>query len=257
MAADFSGLMKQLQNMSSKMKKTKTENAHLKLDVKQNKSFSTLSSLLEKSATALVCGPHCQKEKKEQALKTKYLAAETSIQTAPVELEQSRKNYLVFSKGESYYDDLREKELAESARKLAGALYSEFSIQLDLCDTLNSFYQGSLINKMHMDELFQSYLLENINLRELSSNERHDVLTNERKTFYENMEIESLKKIYKLFFILFFILFFTLVLISSSSLVFLLVIFSYPFLIFYLVRWIISWVSFLFSLLPFNIYRTI
>ena len=95
MAADFSGLMKQLQNMSSKMKKTKAENAHLKLDVKQNKSFSTLSSLLEKSATALVCGPHCQKEKKEQALKSKYLAAETSIQTAPVELEQSRKNYLV------------------------------------------------------------------------------------------------------------------------------------------------------------------
>ena len=65
-----------------------------------------INELLDKSADAIMCGPSCQKLRITEELKQKYLDAETNMQTAPVKLEESKKNYYVYSEGSSYYDNM-------------------------------------------------------------------------------------------------------------------------------------------------------
>jgi len=266
---DFDGLFAQLKNMSAQLKKTKSNNTHLKLDVKQNKSFLKLNSLLEKSAQSLVCGPDCQKEKKTDTLKQKYLEAETNIQTAPIILEESRKNYYVFAKGEPYYDNMREKELTDKAKHLAGQIFDEFTQEIKHCEMLNSYYQGTRINQEHMDELYASYLEKLVELRNKSQGTRGDVLTNQRKTFYQNEETTSLEKWSKLWHVIYFFLVF----LFSICLVFktpektvktiipifikigLLV--AYPFVSYRFIQWLWNWIRFFISLFPKNVYNSL
>ena len=76
-----------------------------------------INDLLNKSAEALLCGPDCQKMKITDELKQKYLDAETNIQTAPIKLEQTKKNYYVYKEGRPFYDNMLEEELKKKGRK--------------------------------------------------------------------------------------------------------------------------------------------
>jgi hypothetical protein len=91
-----------------------------KLLKKQQISTEKLNSLLEQSLTTLSCGPVCQKAKIEKALKQKYQDAQTNIQTAPIQLETTKRNYYVFTEGKPFYDNMLEEEL-----KKKGGNYGE------------------------------------------------------------------------------------------------------------------------------------
>jgi hypothetical protein len=62
----------------------------------QQLSQEKINELLEQSSQAIMCGPECQKAKVSEDLKQKYLDAETNMQTAPMQLDQSKKNYYVY-----------------------------------------------------------------------------------------------------------------------------------------------------------------
>ena len=84
----FSSIQQNLQN-----------NDKTSLLQKQQVSQDKINELLEKSAEAMMCGPTCQKLKITEELKQKYLDAQTNIQTAPTKLEQTKKNYYIYSEG--------------------------------------------------------------------------------------------------------------------------------------------------------------
>ena len=266
--SNFDGLFDQLKNMSGKLKKSKADNKHLKLNASQQKSFLKLNSLLEKSTQSLVCGPDCQKDKKAEKLKQKYLKAETNIQTAPGLLDESRKNYYVFTEGEPYYDDMLEKELTDNAALLARQLFDEFRQELEHCDTLNAYYQGALVGQEHMDELYASYLEKSIHLRNKTQGTQGEVLTNMRKTYYQNEEITSLTKWGKMWFYLYFFLVFFLFICAAMKseknvkgfaglfIKFGLLV-AYPFFSYGLINWVWSWIAFFIHMFPKNVYADI
>ena len=86
---------------------------------KQQLSQDKIMDLLEKSTEAIMCGPTCQKLKITDELKQKYLDAQTNLQTAPIKLEQTKKNYYVYSEGETRYNTMLEEELVEKAEKIS------------------------------------------------------------------------------------------------------------------------------------------
>ena len=63
---------------------------------RQQLNQDKINQLLEQSAEALACGPTCQKLKISEELKQKYLDAETNMQTAPIQLEETKKNYYIY-----------------------------------------------------------------------------------------------------------------------------------------------------------------
>jgi hypothetical protein len=257
---NFDELYNQLKHMSGKLKTSQADNQKLQLDSKQLKSFKTLSSLLEKSADTLACGPDCQHDKKQQRLKQKFLDAKTNVQTAPDQLKENRKNYYVFSKGEGYYDDYQEKNLEKKARRLAHDIKTNLDEELKKCDTLNAYLLAGMINMEHVDALYASFLEKNVVARKQVRGTKGAILTNQRKTYYENEEISHLKKWYNVFFYLYYIfLFFYAVcsfttLLNAKYFVMLTALASFPFVVEFVVKYIYNWLVFFYTLLPHSVY---
>jgi len=223
-----------------------------------------INDLLNKSAEALLCGPDCQKMKITDELKQKYLDAETNIQIAPIKLEQTKKNYYVYKEGRPFYDNMMEEELKQKAEKISELLGESFNEEVSSANTMNQYLNTALINSEYTSELFKKYTSDNQELKLQLRNSRGDILTNDRKTYYETEALTQLKLWYRFWWYIYYILIlvFTIALFVSPSqltmikkvVLFVLLIF-YPYYIDYIVRWVQGLYMSIYNRLPKNVYN--
>ena len=225
-----------------------------------------INDLLNQSAEALMCGPTCQKEKITEELKQKYLDAQTNLQIAPIKLEETKKNYYVYTQGESYYDNILEEDLKEKADKISSVLEENFNEELASATTMSKYYNTAIINSNYVKELLQNLTEENDTLKFKLRNRRGDILTNDRKTYYETNALDTLTLWYKFWWYIYYIL--VLVFLISSVLsasrisliknmvIFILLIF-YPYYIDYIVKWITNLYMNVYNNYPKNVYNSL
>jgi hypothetical protein len=146
----------------------------------------------------LSCDPKCQEKKKRVELKHKYLESKTNLLTAPSQVETSFKNYLTFAKGESAYNDYREHELETKAETVSETFNNNFQEAVEKAKVLLKTYTGLLLNYTHVFEFYESLKKDNAVLRLEVKDTTSDLLTNDRKTFYEDQRIENLYFYYKI-----------------------------------------------------------
>lgn len=231
---------------------------------KQRITEQKINELLEKSSQSILCGPTCQKIKVTEELKQKYLDAETNIQTAPIKLEQSKKNYYIYSEGRPYYENMMEEELNEKAKKISELLVENFNDEVTNANTINTYLNIALINSENTKELLKQYLDEN-KLLKLKLRESHgDILTNDRKTYYEIDALNNLTLWYRLFWYIYYVL--VIVLVSAlilapteltifKKILVVIIFIFYPYYINYINNFIyVLWTSIL-SRLPKNVYN--
>ena len=223
-----------------------------------------IMALLEKSAESLMCGPTCQKLKITEELKQKYLDAQTNLQTAPIKLDQTKKNYYVYSEGTPYYNNMLEEELKQKSEKISELLGENFNDELSSALTMNSYLNTALINSSYTTELLKGYTEKNLELQLLLRNRHGDILTNDRKTYYETDALNSLQSWYKLWWYLYYMLVLVLIiaLIMSPNdlslikkIVLGIILIGYPYFIDYIVRWYIATYTRLYDNLPKNVYN--
>ena len=143
------------------------------------------------------------------------------MQTAPVQLETTKKNYYVFTEGRPYYDNMLEEELKQKAKLLAKLLADNFKEEILNANTMNSYYNTELTNSSYTKELYTVYLEKNKLIQNTIKNHHADIITNDRKTYYETEALEDLKNWYSFFwyaFYLFIMPLFTFTLIRKTSL---------------------------------------
>ena len=230
----------------------------------QQISQDKIMALLEKSAESLMCGPTCQKLKITEELKQKYLDAQTNLQTAPIKLDQTKKNYYVYSEGTPYYNNMLEEELKQKSEKISELLGENFNDELSSALTMNSYLNTALINSSYTTELLKGYTEKNLELQLLLRNRHGDILTNDRKTYYETDALNSLQSWYNLWWYLYYMLVLVLIiaLIMSPNdlslikkIVLGIVLIGYPYFIDYIVRWIKGLFMSIYSNLPKNVYN--
>lgn len=235
-----------------------------KLLKKQQVSTEKLTALLEKSLNTLSCGPACQKIKISEELNQKYLNAQTNMQTAPVQLETTKKNYFVFTEGQSYYDDMLEGELKKKAKILTKLLADNFKEEIFNAKTMNSYYNTELINSSYTKELYAVYLEKNKLVQNSIKNHHADVITNDRKTYYETEALDDLKSWHTFFWYVFYLFampIFTYTLISKTSLHFIIriiiefIALSYPYYVDPIARSIYGIFHSFWKSLPKNVYN--
>jgi hypothetical protein len=249
-----------LQNSNNKNMKN---NALL---LQQKISQEKINELLEKSSEALMCGPSCQKKKVTDELKQKYLDAETNLKTAPVQLEQSKKNYYIYTEGRPYYDNMLEEELKLKAEKISEMISENFNKELADANTMNSYLNTALINSENTKELLKQYTEKNVEMKTLLRNQHGDILTNDRKTYYETDALNSLKSWYKLLWYIYYLLVIIIIisfLIAQSGLsIFSKVIITislifYPYFINYIFILLYRVFSAIYNKLPKNVYNNL
>ena len=233
---------------------------------KQQETTNQLNALIEQSAQALMCGPDCQKIQNTQELQQKYLDAQTNMQTAPIHLEEAKKNYYVFAEGQSAYNNLLEKELKTKAKKISQVISEKFLEETQRAKTLNFYYNSDIVNSKNTIELYANYLTKNKDTEVIIRDSKGDMLTNDRKTYYETQEYDSLLQWYKIFIYIYYILVIVCILglffspnrfVIGQKIGLSIVLILYPFIIEYIVSFFSQIINKIKSYLPKNVYNNL
>ena len=256
-------LLSNIQQNINKMNKNGNKQTLLQ---NQQISQDKINDLLEKSSEAIICGPTCQKLKVTEELKQKYLDAETNIQTAPIKLEQSKKNYYIYTEGRPYYDSMKEEDLKNKANSISLLLEENFNDEVSSAKTMNSYLNTALINSENTKELLKEYLEKN-QLLKVKLRERHgDILTNDRKTYYETDAYDRLLLWYRFFWWIYYIIVLMMILSLIFSpgeisifkrIIFAVTFIFYPYYINYINIWIYDKYLWIKSKIPINVYNNL
>ena len=233
------------------------------LMAKQTNTNTQINDMLNKSLAAITVSPEAQRQQTMDNLEQTYLAAQTNLQTAPVQLETTKKNYYVYKVGETNYNNMQEQEVQQQANLITQQIANKFNEETNNAHLMNSYYNTEVINSANTIELYEEYLKKNADL-EKSIKELHgDVLTNDRKTYYENDAIDNVKLWHKFFTICYYILvvaYIISIFVSTSEmshvkqLVIAIGLAVYPFIIDPIVKWLYSIYLSLENNAPSNIY---
>jgi hypothetical protein len=229
-------------------------------------TLNNFNSFIQQATQTIVCGPECQKDNKTQQLYQKYLASKENLLTAPSQIQSATKNYIVFTEGEASYDEFHKSQLNNQARKITNSYKRNFNQTINKINTEIDTREGLLLNLLNVMDLLKKYHRENnilnIKLRKTSN----DILTNQRKSYYQNDGIEIL---YSYFFWLIVIYIFIFVIFIIFNLVFqtkidfkyriviTILLIIYPFISFYLLQFIIYLYNLIISILPKNVHNEI
>jgi hypothetical protein len=156
---------------------------------KMNSLFSQLQSMI-------TCDGPCQEKKEAEKLKQKMLDAQTNIISAPNQLQVAQKNYVTFIAGESAYNEVYEQQLKEKADKITQQYSGKYDEITQKIKTQVETYQGIFLNFKNVTDLYLKYKEENAELVKSLKNTTNDILTNERKTFYQDQQVDVLKFYY-------------------------------------------------------------
>jgi hypothetical protein len=157
-----------------------------------NIDVNKFNDFLNNANKVLACDSNCQELKKKNDLKKKYLEAKTNLLTAPNQVETSYKNYLTYSKGDNAYNEYRENELQQKAEIVITTFKTNFNDGIEKATSSYDTYSGLLLNFAHIVELYTKLVKENGVLTLAVKNKTSDVLTNDKKTYYEYQCIHNL-----------------------------------------------------------------
>jgi hypothetical protein len=232
-----------------------------------NKMMEQVDAALAESAKSLTCGPDCQAQENIQTLRQIYLDAELNLQTAPTKLSVAEKNYLVSTLGEAGYVDYMTTRYTVQANQIGDKITNSFETVVTESTKLSDLYETLYTNYDYLEDLYENYDTVNTNLKKDINNATGDVVTSDRKTYYESQNYNYLKNwyiAYKFIYIVIIIIFIIFLFFRKSeysfvSRIFILIFFIlYPIYITQSVFWIWNNVILrIWELLPSNIYKSI
>jgi hypothetical protein len=161
-----------------------------------NLQTAKVNNLIDQATDAVLCNPQCQFEREAAALEQLYLTAETNIETAPMQLFESRKNYMVFTEGQSEYNQYMTNLLTAKAEKTTTEFTKRFDSETKELESFNYTYNALVINFKNVVDLYIKYKKENIELKKQLKEDVADIFTNDRKSFYEDQQLDTLKNYY-------------------------------------------------------------
>lgn len=227
--------------------------------------INKFNNFLDSASKAISCGPACQRNKKKQDLKNKYLNAQSNLDLAEPQYQVAKKNYYTYVSGQNGYNDMMEKEYTGQADLFAAKFTEDYQEEIANIRREISSYGGILINFRNVVDLYKKYKEENVKLIKELKEQSNDVLTNERKTYYEDQNIGVLNVYYYyLLLTIYFIILICYVLFSlkypspysfKSRAVIFVVLFILPFISTWILGKLIQLIYVIYGALPKNVYK--
>jgi len=162
-----------------------------------NFNINNFNNFLQQAQETLMCDSQCQQQKKAQQLQQAYENAQVNLQTAPGQVDTTQKEYITFTQGTVAYSQMHNQDLTQKAQKIVSMYSTNFNNEAQQAKNNVATYSGLLNNYNNVYELYKNLKTENAQLKKDLTNKNSDVLTNDRKTYYENQEIDFLDYIYK------------------------------------------------------------
>jgi hypothetical protein len=165
--------------------------------------INKLNNLIQQASQTIGCDTNCQQQRNAEQLKTKYLDAKVNELTAENQLQIATKNYMTFTEGTSAYNSYMDNDLTAKATKITDLFQTNFNNEVNKVNDNINTYKGLLINYNNVNELHSNYITENKQLEKNFKNKNIDIITNDRKTYYEEQGITNLQFYYYLLLIIY------------------------------------------------------
>lgn len=230
-------------------------------------TLNNINNFINNANKTIACDSNCQKANQENKLKQIYLDSLTNSASYSAQEQTAYKNYIVSTQGQEAYNNEIDKQLNDKANTIADTYTKLFNENMYNTELSLGTYKGLLVNFQNLVDYYMSYLNDNVNYENNSKIKTSDVLTNHRKTYYENQNIDRIKYIntflfyfYYLFVILFAVFYFIYPTeLSNVKLIFILfLMIIYPFIAAKIFTFIIYIYNFIVNnILPKNVYKTI
>lgn len=142
------------------------------------------------------CDEHCQFRKKAKSLREKCMEAKKYESVDEEKAIIACKKYYVFTHGKEAWMKHREEELLHKVNKIILKLKEKIGSEAkEILHKLET-YDGLYSNIWNVSDLYKTLLHDNIALKKNIKIEHSDILTSDRKTEYEDEEINRLKNYY-------------------------------------------------------------
>lgn len=161
-----------------------------------NIDINKLNSFLDQATQAISCDSDCQQQKTEQELKDKYLFAKANLTLAEPEFELAKRNYYIYVSGENGYNEMIEKELSTITDTVVQQYKEIYLSEIEKIKSQLDTYISLIVNYKNVLDLHHKYKSENKILFKQLKHDTNDILTNERKTYYENQGNDNLNNYY-------------------------------------------------------------
>lgn len=213
-----------------------------------------------------ICDANCQKQQSLTQLQNTLQNAKSNLSNAPTEYQAAKKNYLVELNGKNAYNQSVEDNLTKKAGTIATTLQNNFNKNCQQASTLLSNYQGTYVNLNNILDLLKKYIDDNTQLKNEINNLSSDVVTNDRKTYYEDQSLDNLKKYYKwmkyiYYFMaliyLFVVYFYPNPLSNKTKIIIFVIMLIYPYIIDPIFKYLFKLLFKILSYLPKDVYHTL
>jgi len=176
-----------------------------------NSPSAQTNKIIQQAQAYLACDADCQRAKKEQVLLNDYQSAQMRLFNGTDNLDSTSKNYYTFAKGDSGYNDFNKGKLGDVANQIASKYSTMFNEIVHNSEILNNVYQSDFTNVNHAKELHQTLVQKNKDLNTLLKDTLNDISTSDRKTYYEDQELDDLHWWYNIYLAIYLILLVTFV----------------------------------------------
>lgn len=156
--------------------------------------MNKFNTLISQASDDILCDSECKKQRQTNKLQQSYLNTQPNLASASNQV--TKNNYVTFNQGAYDYDELLDSQLQQKAQEIADKFTEIFETDSENIRKQINTYEGLLLNYTNVAELYLKYKKENMQLIKDLKNGTSDVLTNERKTFYEDQKIDGLKNFY-------------------------------------------------------------
>lgn len=228
-------------------------------------SQQNANTLVQQASEAITCAPNsdCGIAKTANDLEQKYEASKINLRTAPVQLDESEKNYYVYTKGQSTYDQMQLEKVTKKANLETEKKQSDFDENIKKVSQMNDTLHSLIVNYTNEVELYDNYVKTNRLVKQKIEEKGSDIVTNDRKTYYENDNYDTLTAWYKVWW---YIYIFLLVAFSAAMLltpsafslklkaIILLFFVAYPFIIDWVIFFVMKLCVKIGSYIPKNVY---
>jgi len=231
-----------------------------------NFNLNNFNDLMNQANQLITCGPSCQQQSQSSQLKQNYLDAETNMVSAPQQLFSAQKAYYTYTEGESGYNEFIDEELQAKADGIANTYQTKIDGDITSIKSNIETYQGLLDNFNNIIDLYNKYKKENSILENKLKNKSSDILTNDRKTYYEDQGINKLNSFYYFFIIIYglvvTVFFFSIFLVKTNTsfkvrIFILFLMLLYPFICYGFFQLLYKLYNHIRGLFPSNAYRTL
>jgi len=229
-------------------------------------NLDNFNSLIEQASQAISCGKECQEQQTINELREKYEQAQFNRINADDIERTAAKNYITYAKGEEAYDEYITNILTKKANEITQNIMGFFTTNISqLVEKLNN-YDNLYLNYSNIEELHKKYNNENGELFTDLKNKSSDVITNNRKTYYEDQSIQTLNNIY---YILLYIYIIGVVVFTISLFIYptntpigknifiIILMIIYPFISLFIFKRLYKFYNFIVSLFPKNVYKSL